>query len=235
MNIADAATTSYMTTAKFILASTSPLQKLIDHQVEVVHSCCNLVAIDILINDGWIKEGKLLSNYLEQINAGAVWADKEWKNVSHFCNPVTGLGLRGWPTAAEECTRYFLLAKTCLNQLQLEKAFFYLGAAVHLVQDLCVPYHSRNIILAGHHSYETWAEKHLENYLVTSGGMYNDTIQNAGEWVMINARASFDLFSLVKNNSVKGYHLATAAMLPRTQRTTAGFFHYFLKIAMDFV
>ena len=235
VNFAEAAATSCLTTAKLFLATTSPLQKLIDQQVEVVHSSCNQAAIQIMINDGWFQEGKLLSNYLEQINAGATWADKGWKNVSHYCNPVTGLGLRGWPTAAEECARYFLLAKTCLKQLHFEKAFFYLGAAVHLVQDLCVPYHSRNVILAGHHSYEIWAEKHVENYLVTSGGLYNDTIKNVGEWVMINARASFDLFSLVNNKSVQGYSLATATMLPRTQRTTAGFFHYFLRIAMDFV
>lgn len=227
MNFAEAAATSFGTTAKLFLATTSPLQKLIDHDVDVVHSCCNQAAVDILINDGWFQEGKLISDYLEHINAGATWADKGWKNVSHYCNPVTGMGLRGWPTAAEECTRYFLLAKTCLNQVHLEKAYFYLGAAAHLVQDLCVPYHSRNVILAGHHSYEIWAEKNMEKYLVTSGGLYNDTIKHAGEWVMINARASYDLFSLVKTNSVKGYHAATVAMLPRTQRTTAGFFHYF--------
>lgn len=233
MNFAEATTTSYMTTAKLILATTSPLQKLIDHQVQKVHSTCNHAAIEILINDGWVKEGKLLSNYLAQINAGAAWADKGWKNVSHFCNPVTGLGLRGWPTAAEECTRYFVLARSCMNQLHFKKAFFYLGAAAHLVQDMCVPYHSRNVIFAGHHNYERWAEEHLEDYVVFTGGLYNNNIKNAGEWVMANARASFDLFSLVKNSSVRGYNLATANMLPRTQRTTAGFFHHFLKPATD--
>ncbi|PKM77134.1 MAG: phospholipase [Firmicutes bacterium HGW-Firmicutes-15] len=235
MNFAEVTTASYMTTAKIILATTSPFQKLVDHQIEVVHSCCNQAAIEILINDGWLKEGKLLSKYLEQINDGATWADKGWKNVCHYYNPVTGLGFRGWPTAAEECTRYFALARTCLKQLHFEKAFFCLGAAVHLVQDLCVPYHSRNVILAGHHSYERWAEKHVEDYVVFAGGLYNDNMENAGEWVVANARASFDLFSLVKDSSVRGYHLATANMLPLTQRTTAGFFHYFLKIAMDFV
>jgi hypothetical protein len=70
--------------------------------------------------------------------------------------------------------------------------------------------------------YESWAEEHVENYVVFAGGLYKDNIKNAGEWV------SCDLFSLVKDSSVRGYHLATANMLPRTQRTTAGFFHYFL-------
>ncbi|MEN6462133.1 MAG: zinc dependent phospholipase C family protein [Syntrophomonas sp.] len=228
MNFAETAAASYMTTARLILTTTSPLQKLIDHQVEVVHSNCNQSAIEILKNDGWLQEAKLLTLYLEEINAGSTWADQGWKNVSHYYHPVTGRGLRGWPTAAEECTRYFVMAINYISQLHIQKGFFYLGAAVHLVQDMCVPYHSRNVVFAGHHRYERWADMYVEDYMVINGGLYNNNITSPGEWVVDNARASFDLFSLVKDKSIRGYHLATAAMLPRTQRSTAGFFHYFI-------
>lgn len=228
MNFAETASASCMATARFILATTSPLQKLIDPQIEVVHSNCNQSAIEILKNDGWLKEGKLLSLYLDQINAGTAWADQGWKNVSHYYDPVSGQGLRGWPSAIEECNRFFIMARNCISQYHFQKGFFYLGAAVHLVQDMCVPYHARNIIFEGHHRYERWADEHVQNYMVFSGGLYKNKILNAGEWVVDNARASFDLFSLVKDRSIRGYHSATAAMLPLTQRTTAGFFHYFL-------
>lgn len=231
MNFIEAAENSYLATAKLFLATAGPLQRLIDPGIEVVHSACNRAAIEILINDGWNKEGKFLSEHLDQINDGAVWADKGWKNVSHYYNPSTGMGLRGWPNAAEECTRWFGMAAKCMNKLHFKQAFFYLGAAVHLVQDLCVPYHSRNVVLAGHHSYEKWAQDHVDNYIINEGGLYIKAI-NPGEWVIANARASFDLFALIKNGSIRGYHMATATMLPRTQRTTAGFFHYFIK---DFI
>jgi len=228
VNYSEAGPSTYGTTARLFLATTSPLQKLVDQPIEVVHSSCNHAAIQILKNDGWTKEGNLLAKYLEHINDGASWADKDWKNISHYYNPLTGLGLRGWPSAPEECSRYFMLAQSCFKRLYFEEAFFYLGAAVHLVQDLCVPYHSHNVVLSGHHRYEKWAENHVEDYQVFSGGLYQCKLQNPGEWVHLNARTSYDLFSLVKDSSVKAYHLATGLMLPLTQRTTAGFFHYFL-------
>jgi len=227
LKLTQAASSSYATTAKIILATSRPLQKLID-PLEVVHGRCNEAAIDILINDGLVKEGKLLTSYLGQINAGSNWADSGWRNVAHYYNPISGLGLRGWPTAAEECHRYFQLARICTGRRCLEKGFFYLGAAAHLVQDQCVPYHSRNVVFSGHHDYEKWAEEHVEEYLVSSGGLYNDNSRPIGEWVLYNAQASYDLYSLVKTRSFQGYHKATKLMLPLTQRSTAGFFHYFL-------
>jgi phospholipase C len=223
----EATSSSYGTTAKIFMATTRPLQKLID-PLEVVHGRCNETAIQILINDGLFQDGKFLAAYLEQINAGSDWSDSGWKNIAHYYNPISGRGLRGWPTAAEECSHYFQLAKNFADRQCFEKGFFYLGAAAHLVQDMCVPYHSRNIVLGSHHHYEKWAEEHVEEYLVLSGGLYNDEVRPVGEWVLLNAQASYDLYALVKDRSLQGYHKTTELMLPLAQRSTAGFFKYFL-------
>jgi Zinc dependent phospholipase C. len=229
MNIAKAAKTSCMAAAKFILANSEQLQTLIDDQTKPVHSYCNQAATEILAADGWKEQNRILSAYLDEINAGSAWADTGWKNVAHFYDPVTSQGLRGWNNAVEEFLGYFNLARSYMKQRHLNEAFFYLGAAVHLVQDMCVPFHSRKVVFAGHHNYEKWAENHVEDYLVFSNGIYNDNMKNPGDWITTNAQASYDLFSLVKSSSNKGYHLVTAAMLPYTQRTSAGFFHYFLQ------
>jgi len=81
-----------------------------------------------------------------------------------------------------------LIGKTRLEQLQFRKACFCLGAAAHLVQDLCVPHHSRSIVYGGHQRYETWVEKHVEHYLVWSKGIYDDTMVKARDWVIANVR-----------------------------------------------
>lgn len=229
MNIAKAAKTSYMAAARFILANSEPLQTLIDDQTQTVHNYCNKTAVEILANDGWNAQSQMLSVYLPQINAGSAWADTGWKNIAHFYDPVTHQGLCGWNNAVEEFACYFTRARSGLRQHNFDQAFFYLGAAVHLVQDMCVPFHSRKVVLAGHHNYEKWAEGHVEDYLVFSDGIYNDNTKDPGDWITKNAQASYDLFSLVKSHSNKGYQLVTAAMLPYTQRTSAGFFHYFLQ------
>jgi phospholipase C len=175
-----------------------------------------------------MAEGRFLNTYLEQINAGASWADQGWKNVAHFFDPVTEQGLRGWPDATVEFMDYLANARTWLQQLHFPQAFFYLGAATHLVQDMCVPFHSRRLVLAGHHDYEKWVERNVEDYLVFKGGLYKESVEDPREWIIDNARSSYDWFALVESSSRKGYQAATNHLLSLTQRTTAGFFHYFL-------
>lgn len=192
------------------------------------HDFCNKQAIEILKNDGFRREAVLLEQYLNDINAGVAWADQNWAYTSHYYNPFTGRGLRGWSTALESCTRFFWKAESCLSDSFWEKAFFYLGAAAHLVQDLCVPYHARNIILCGHQQYERWVAKRAKNYSVFSGGIYNEAYREPGDWVAANARISHNYINEVKSPSTSGYHLATVQLLARTQRSTAGFFYYFL-------
>lgn len=103
-----------------------------------------------------------------------------------------------------------------------------------MVQDLCVPHHSNNVLLGGHQRFEKWAAAHAEDYSVTKHGLYDDSISDPGKWVVNNAQASFDLYSFTNSNSFRDCHLATKILLPLAQKTSAGFFLYFLESASDY-
>jgi len=237
MNLTATTKTSCLATAKLVLAASGKLQVFINDPVKPVHRFCNQAAVQILINDGWLAEGRFLSTYLEHINTGASWADQGWKNVAHFYDPVTGQGLRGWPDATAEFAQHLARAREFLQQLHFPQTFFYLGAAAHLVQDMCVPFHTHRLVFSGHHDYEKWVERHVEDYLVFTGGIYKEPLEDPREWMIDNARSSYDWLPLLAYSSGKGYQTATNHLLALTQRTTAGFFHYFLNegsIGCDF-
>lgn len=221
------------------LASYTPISYVVHSKIPfcsclrtVTHNICNQQAVQIMKSDGWYSEAGFLSKNLDQIDMGTSWADINCRGFSHCYNPVTKRGYFNCPSAVEECRKYFDLAKSSFIKHRYGRAFFYLGAAVHLVQDLCVPHHSHNVIFNGHQRFEKWTEAHVENYLVSSHGLYNSAIKDPGEWVIKNAQASFDLFSFTKNTLITDYHEAAKAMFPRAQKTSAGFFLFFLESAI---
>lgn len=198
----------------------------------VTHNLCNQQAIKIMKNDGYRKEANFLFANIDHLNSGAKWADDDCKSFTHYYNPV---GMRGYfnccTSAVEECIKYYDLAKTWMIKQRFDRACFYLGAAAHLVQDLCVPHHSHNVMFSGHQRFEKWVEAHAENYIVSKHGLYDNSIKDPGEWVIKNAKASYDLYPFTKTTSFRDCHLATKAMFPHAQRTSAGFFLAFLESA----
>ena len=129
----------------------------------------------------------------------------------------------------DEFIKYLKSAMENVQNNNPGQGFFYLGAAAHLVQDMCVPHHSRNMVLAGHLQYEKWVEKHAENYLVDSDGAYEEGPVSFKSWAIENATTSYDWFAAVKTTSNRGYHLVTSILLPQAQRSTAGFFQHFIQ------
>ncbi|NPV91838.1 MAG: phospholipase [Firmicutes bacterium] len=228
MILTETAAASYRSAARALLATTSPIQELISTYGNT-HSYCNRQAIEIMANDGWREESRIARQYEKEINEGSAWADQGWKNVGHYYNPAVGRGLSTWPSAVDEFSKYLKAAKQCIRDRKPGLAFFNLGAAAHLVQDLCVPHHSRNMILAGHMQYEKWVEKRAEDYLVDRGGVYEEGETAFERWAVENAAASYDWFTAVKTASNRGFHLVTSILLPQAQRSTAGFFQQFIK------
>jgi len=215
---------------KLVLAAGTPIQRLVSGKGET-HLFCNRQAVQILKKDGKGDYARLLNNYLEVINRGVLWADRGWKNFSHYLDPIAGLGLGPWPDARLECQSFFIRALSCWRQGNKKKSLFFLGAAVHLVQDLCVPHHARGIAFCGHKEYERWAQDNCIDFSVYSEGKYNHA-SNPGEWVEVNARISRFYFPYVSNvSSETSYRMATGVLLPLSQRSTAGFFSFFLDCA----
>lgn len=211
-------------TIKLLIAQTSGLQKFIDRP-GITHEFCNEQAIKILKQDGFTVYADILTAYKKEINLGVIWADRDWKNISHYYIPGSGRGLWRFSSAAMDYKEYFQRALTYARYKDYEKAAFYLGAAAHLVQDMCVPHHARGVLFQGHKQFEGWAETNRELYAVDEQGLYNR------EGILTsNAQVSADLFSRVVFGNTSGYQEALAILLPLSQRTTAGLFQYFFDV-----
>ncbi|RJQ26217.1 MAG: phospholipase [Peptococcaceae bacterium] len=218
--------------AKMVLSFGSPIQYTLQSHFSGkgrAHIFCNRQAVSILRYDGYNDSSKLLTQYIDIINQGTFWADHGWKNLAHYFNPVTDLGLGPWPNACTECANYFKQALNSWRRGSIKKAFFYLGAAVHLVQDLCVPHHARGIAFCGHQTYEKWVNENFYNYAVNSEGIYQ-IAKTPNDWVLYNANVSKHFFPYISEaHSYSSYRTVTDILLPLAQQTTAGFFHFFLE------
>jgi len=215
---------------KVLLATTSPLQGLFDRPA-ITHEFCNQQALTILRRDGLIHCAAFFQRYLRELNAGVYWADEGWKNVGHYLEPKSEKGLWRFPSAITDFRCYFSQALNQARSGNSAKAAFFLGAAAHLVQDLCVPHHARAKLLSGHKRYEGWARENYANFAVDSGGIYQEK-QPAHLLLLKNAAVAGDFLSWVSAEADESlYSQATTILLPLAQRTTAGLLLQFFTVA----
>ncbi|MBC8015113.1 MAG: phospholipase, partial [Sporomusaceae bacterium] len=105
-------------------------------------------------------------------------------------------------------------------------AILYLGAAAHLVQDMCVPHHAKCQLFDGHKKYEVWVEKNLQDFSYTQKGEIY--IANPVGILFKNAATALDLYSYVSAEaSVEQYKKATEVLLPLANQSTVNLFCYF--------
>ena len=216
-------TTSMESCIHMMLAAVSPLQKVLD-KPGFTHEVCNRQALIILRNDGLEKYAELLAPFEVDLNLGVYWADKDWKNINHYFEPHTRRGLWNFNNAVDTFEMYYQHSLKYLRQYDIKKSIFYLGAAAHLLQDLCVPHHARAKLLNGHKAYELWAQSRSQDYAVTKDGIYQE-----GEAPLLltvkNAEIAADFFDWVCYEGDEiFYDKVTSKLLPLAQRSTAGLF-----------
>ncbi|WP_407307062.1 zinc dependent phospholipase C family protein [Desulfosporosinus sp. SB140] len=129
---------------KALLAPVGPFQILLDAP-SPTHGYCLQEAYNVLEHDGKEEVVAYFRPYDELLKRGLFWADQGWKNVCHYFFDSEKRGGLRWPGADAECQYYFNKAITTCQQ-NLSKGMFYLGAALHLVQDMCVPHHALGVI-----------------------------------------------------------------------------------------
>lgn len=129
---------------KLLLVSAGPLQYFLDSPSET-HVRCLEHAYIALTRDGKEDVARLFKAHHSMLTKGLYWADKGWKNVNHFYSHPDKPGSVIWPGATGECQYYFNRAFALFSK-NVDKGMFFLGAALHLVQDMCVPHHSLGIL-----------------------------------------------------------------------------------------
>lgn len=213
--------------AHLLLTTATPLQLIIDKPC-VTHAFCNRQALQIMIRDGLDQCVPFFRTYLKEINLGGYWADKSWKNVDHYYVPETGKGIWPFGNALDTFGIYYEWASKEIRTGNFRKAAFFLGAAAHLVQDLCVPHHARGRMFNGHKEFETWARHNMNDFAVGDDGCYLDADRKVAELLTDNAAvASFLLDRVdIKKDNVD-FEGVTSITLPLAQRSTAGLFQHF--------
>ncbi|MHB8170680.1 MAG: zinc dependent phospholipase C family protein [Thermincolia bacterium] len=212
--------------ARALLKVVGPVQRLVAKTGQT-HNFCNQQAGIILERDGRPEVAGIMRLFLPELNRGVHWADASWKSSGHFYDPQTKKGYGHWSDGSQECRLYYSLAAKHWRRNEPSKAMFYLGVAVHLVQDLCVPHHSRGLLFDGHQEYENWAEAHCCEFAVDNQGTYMVSPEPEG-WVIANAAVSGDLLSLVNQGATEqSYRGATTILLSLAQQSTAGFMAFF--------
>lgn len=196
----------------------------------------------ILRNDGYQQLAELISGQnLVQMKFGTMRADQTlWDSREHYMDPVTHGGFIGFKSAGQLAQERFNEAVSYWNSGNRDSAFFELGWAAHLVQDLTVPHHAALTALDYHSEYEQWVLDNQDAHAVVSGGVYNfsaylpghyEDESNPFDWVDYNAHFSIDFFQYVNGENGVGdndYDYAAGELLARAQRTSAGFMLMFL-------
>lgn len=214
-----------------LLTAVSPLQGMLDRP-GITHEFCNRQGLRILRSDGFTRYADFLELFGKELDCGVYWADQGWKNVHHYFDPMTGKGLWHFASARQQFAVYYRMALFSLRRMELGRAVFLLGAAAHLVQDMCVPHHARAKMLDGHKQYEAWVEKRFCGYAVENGGIYGEG-RAACSLLYANATVAADYFDAVKlAEDGASYHKATEILLPLAQRTTTGLLWHFANEAV---
>ena len=222
---------SYSFVFKNTIRAVNPIKRRIMKAECKVHMFINNQAVEILRNDGHRSAYKLMSYYIDDINAGVVWADQDLKSSNHFYNPYTEKGLYGSGNAKTECITYYTKALNYYFHGDMKSAMFYLGAACHLIQDLTVPQHANVMLLNNHRSYEKWVirvHRHHDEFKINWGGIYLNSLVNYLEMNGKKAISTFKRHSQVKNRNERFFKI-TAVTLILAQRTTAGMMLKFYK------
>lgn len=222
---------SYSFIFKNLLRAVNPVKKKIMKTECRVHKFINNQSLTILRNDGYKEAYNLMSSYIDDINAGVVWADQDLKSSNHFYNPHTDKGLYGNSNAKIECMSYYTRALHEYFQGNIRNSMFYMGAACHLIQDLTVPQHANVNLLKNHRSYEKWVikmYKHHDEFKAQEGGIYLHTLTHYIDFNSKNAINTYKRYKPLKDQYKRFYKITSTGLIA-AQKTTAGFMLKFYK------
>ena len=211
---------------KALLAPIGPFQPFVDAPSET-HVYCLQQTYDVLCRDGKEHVADYFRPYDSWLRKGLLWADSGWKNICHYFFDSTKQGVLHWPGADAECQYYFNKAVVTYPE-NMPKGMFYLGAALHLIQDMCVPHHAVGVVFDGHQEFEKWVGDNLHNFATKRSGLYMPFL-HPSQWIRYNVAKSAPYYPFVsqkKGCSEGSYFEAAGKLLQHTVYSTAGFLEF---------
>lgn len=214
-----------------ILKAINPFKKTIIKTEAKVHKFINNQAVEILKENGYIYEYQKIKKYIDVVNKGAVWADQDFKSINHFYNPTKKRGLYGHGNALKLTKKYYDIAVNKYMENDIENSMFYLGASVHIIQDLTIPQHVNIRLLDNHRQYENFvkiAYNKVNDFVTLDKPIIFDNME---DFVRFNTKVALRIhkqFKDIKNDQLRFYKV-TRCSLPLAQRTSAGCMIMFFK------
>ncbi|MFA5523281.1 MAG: zinc dependent phospholipase C family protein [Tissierellales bacterium] len=207
-----------------VLKAVNPFKKTVIKTEAKVHQFINIHALNILKENGHYVEYNGFKKHINTLNKGAVWADQDFKSINHFYNPIIKKGLYGHGNALKLTQKYYKIALDSFIENNIEKSMFYLGASIHIIQDLTIPQHVNIRLLDNHRQYENYVK--LAYNKVREFGTLEKPIQfdRIEDFVRFNTKVAlqiFKQFKKIKDDDLRFYK-TTRCSLPLSQRTTAG-------------
>jgi phospholipase C len=104
------------------------------------------------------------------------------------------------------------------------KSMFFLGAALHLVQDVTIPQHVNIRLLEDHRQYENFVKRTYQNIDAFQAYQKAYVLSTIENYVKFNARTALKVYKRFRgvSDDEDRYYRITRCTLPLAERTTAG-------------
>ena len=117
------------------------------------------------------------------------------------------------------------------RKADVHKSMFYLGAALHLIQDVTIPQHVNIRLLEDHRQFENFVKRTYQSvnaFQAFRGAYLLHTLEN---YIKFNARTALKIYKRFRTieNDESRYYRITKCTLPLAERTTAGAMTMFYK------
>lgn len=203
----------------------NPIKKSIITTDCEVHLFIQENALEILKNEGYMKEYNLFKTYLPDINRGLVWADQDFKSYHHFYNPKQQRGKFGYEENAMTVAKsYYNRALKYFAMQNYERSMFYFGAACHIVQDLTIPQHAKGKLLDNHRQFEVYVKnnyKKIKRFRAHDTPVLFDSIDKYVDHNSLSALNIDYMYSNVGDMTTK-FYLTSIKSITLAQRSSAG-------------
>lgn len=216
---------------------------------------------EILKNDGKTEMFKLLNTPdletgktgIELLSEGAKDADIPFSGgfiitMFHFHHPWTHRGYLTRASSADQVGGLYAAALNFWENGQRSNAWYQLGRALHLLQDIFIPQHSGVTALKGHRGLEKWLTVYCDLYKVSSGGYYHwkrkfmhphhrshhVSSEHPYDWIDHGSHISihwYDRYFAGGGFDEDTFHRAASLFIPCMLRFSAGFIYKFYQDA----
>lgn len=214
----------YGSALRSIFNTLNPIKNRFKRTECIVHKYIINNSLNSLKDNGYTDAYEFYNEYRDELLNGAVWVDLDYKSINHFFHYKNHKGLYGFSNAYEECMKYYDIVQKNFATNNFSVATFYLGACLHLIQDVTVPQHVNNKLLKKHRYFEGWIISKVKkgydfktNKVERYSTIFDYFISNSTYANKVNMYYRHLLDEDKKFNKI------TKNIIPKAQSTTCGF------------